>query len=378
MEFVWRAVALAGLTALVIGWTMAILVYAARPNRSQNRRLALMCALFGSGVGLLAGLRPLADDQETAYAFYTTFLVAFYSAVPIYLFFLATLETPLAKPLRHPIVKTAAVAWFGILAALVVVRPELFIAGLARNSLFGHWAILETPLYRYGLQGVSSLIFVYGLAIAIDLRRRATTPLMKRQASAYALAFVVRDTFFLAVAIGGALGLSFATPLGGFLALIGLPVGEVVLAVFLAYGILSTQLFGIDLRLKWTIRRGSVAAAFVAVFFIASEGAQQVFSRQYGPLIGVLAAGGLAFALSPLQRAADKIANVAMPDVHDTPEYRATRGREIYRNAVVSALQDGIVTDAERDVLASLASDLGLTPRDVLELEREVVRERTA
>lgn len=378
MEFVWRPVAIAGLIALVVGWTMAAVVYLARPNRAQNRRLALMCALFGSGVGLLAGLRPLADDQPTAYAFYATFLVAFYSAVPIYLLFLGTLDTPLAKPLRSPVLKGAAILWFGGLSALVVVRPDLFIEDLARNTLFGHWAILETPLYRYGLQGVSAIIFLYGLVVAVDLWRRAATPAARRQAAAYALAFGIRDTFFLAVAVGGVLGLSFATPLGGFLALVGLPVGEITLAVLLAYGILSTQLFGIDLRLKWTIRRGSVAAAFVGVFFIASEGAQQVFSQRWGPAVGLVAAGGLVFALAPLQRAADKLANVAMPDVHDTPEYRATRSREIYRNAVASALQDGIVTDAERDVLASLASDLGLTPKDALDIEREATRGRVA
>jgi len=375
---VWRWIAIAGLAALVIGWAMAILVYSARPYRAQNRRLALMCALFGSGVGLLAGLRPLTDDEGTAYAIYATFLVAFYSAVPIYLLFLATLDTPLARPLRNPIVRGVAIAWFGGLAALVVVRPDLFIADLARNELFGHWAILETPLYRYGLQGVSALIFLYGLAVAVDLWRRASTPLTKRQAAAYALAFGVRDCFFLAVALGGMLGLSFATPLGGFLALVGLPLGEILLAILLAYGILSTQLFEIDLKLKWTIRRGSVAAMFVGVFFVTSEGAQAIFSARWGPVVGLLAASGLVFAIAPLQRVADKLANVAMPDVHDTPEYRATRSRDIYRNAVASALLDGVVTDSERDVLASLASDLGLTPKDVLELEREAMRGRTA
>ncbi|HVM44477.1 MAG TPA: hypothetical protein VM582_00975 [Candidatus Thermoplasmatota archaeon] len=357
---------------------MAALVYLARPNRAQNRRLALMCALFGSGVGLLAGLRPLAEDQPTAYAFYATFLVAFYSAAPIYLLFLSTLDTPLARPLRRPLVKAASIAWFGGLAALVVVRPDLFIAGLERNTLFGHWAIHETRLYRYGLQGVSSIIFLYGLAVAVDLWRRASTPLTKRQAAAYALAFGVRDVLFLAVSVGGMLGISFATPLGGYLALVGLPVGEIFLAVLLAYGILSTQLFGIDLHLKWTLRRGTVAATFVGVFFVASEGAEQIFSARLGPAVGLFAAGALVFALAPLQRMADRVADAAMPGVKDTPEYRHSRRRDIYRNAVLSALADGVVTEGERTVLASLASDLGLTPRDALELEREAARQHGA
>lgn len=378
MEFVWRWVSIVGLAALVIGWTMAAVVFLARPNRAQNRRLALMFVLFGSGVGLLAGLRPLADDQATAFAFYATYLPVFYLGVPLYLLFLSTLDTPLAKPLRNPIVKVASLAWFGGLSALAIVRPDLFIADLARNSLFGHWAILETPLYRYGLQGVSAIAFVYGLIVAIDLWRRAPTPLKKRQAAAYAVAFVIRDSFFLAVAIGGMLGLSFATPLGGFLALVGLPLGEILLATLLAYGILSTQLFEIELHVKWTLRRGSVAAAFFGVFFVVSEGAEQIFSSRWGPFAGLLAAGLLVFALSPLQRVADRFAEAAMPGVVDTTEYREARRRDIYRNAVEGALQDGIITDAERRVLAGLASDLGLTPLDVHELESSAMGARAA
>ncbi|HET6403864.1 MAG TPA: hypothetical protein VFH78_04400 [Candidatus Thermoplasmatota archaeon] len=357
---------------------MAALVYLARPRRPQNRRLALMCALFGSGVGLLAGLRPLADDLPTAYALYVTYLPAFYGAVPVYVLFLATLDSPLTRPLRHPLLQGGVILYFGAMCVLTVVRPDLFIDGYARNAAFGHWSMHETPLYRWGLQGASALVMLYGAVVAVDYWRRAATPLTRRQAGVYAVAFVARDALVFGVGIAGALGLDFSTTAGGIAALVVLPLAEILLALLLAYGILSTQLFEIDLKLKWTIRRGSVAATFVGVFFIVSEGAQQVFSARWGPAFGLIAASGLVFAIAPLQRVADRLADAAMPGVKDTPEYRESRRRAIYKNAVASALQDGIVTETERDVLATLASDLGLTPRDTLELEREAMRERAA
>lgn len=47
------------------------------------------------------------------------------------------------------------------------------------------------------------------------------------------------------------------------------------LAVFIyvplvAYGVLRLQLFDIGLRIKRTLKRGTVAAAFVATFFVVS------------------------------------------------------------------------------------------------------------
>ncbi len=64
--------------------------------------------------------------------------------------------------------------------------------------------------------------------------------------------------------------------------------------------------------------------------FVGSEGASAFLSEQLGSLIGIIATGGLIFALAPLQRAAEKLANQAMPSVQDTPEYRSYRKLQIY------------------------------------------------
>lgn len=102
-----------------------------------------------------------------------------------------------------------------------------------------------------------------------------------------------------------------------------------------------------------------------------SEGAQSLFAARFGPVLGLAAAGALVFTIAPLQRVADAIADRAMPRVQDTPEYRASRGRAIYQATLESALRDGIVTDKERDMLATLQEELGVTPTDARAMERE-------
>jgi len=146
---------------------------------------------------------------------------------------------------------------------------------------------------------------------------------------------------------------------------------RIVAIVTFSYALLRAQLFDIDIKLKWTVRRGTVAAAFVGVFFVVSEGAQTFLSAQMGPVAGLLAAGGLVFAIAPLQRAADSLADRAMPGVVDNAEYRLVRKYEVYRAAVDSALVEGDISPKERGMLATFASELGLTPKEMHDVERE-------
>jgi len=62
--------------------------------------------------------------------------------------------------------------------------------------------------------------------------------------------------------------------------------------LLVAYALLQHRLFDIDLKIKWTIKRGTLAAIFIAVFFVAAQVAQNLFSESYGVWIGGVAAGG--------------------------------------------------------------------------------------
>jgi len=139
-----------------------------------------------------------------------------------------------------------------------------------------------------------------------------------------------------------------------------------------AYGVASSSLLDIDLRVKWTLARGTVAAVFIAVFFVVSEGAQTFLSESLGPWIGLLATGALVLLLAPLQRAGERFADAALPSVQDTPEYRSFRTLQIYGEALSDALQDGQVSPVERVILRRLANSLDLDPAVAAELEAEV------
>ena len=141
----------------------------------------------------------------------------------------------------------------------------------------------------------------------------------------------------------------------------------------LGYAIVRQGLFDIDVRLKWTLSRGSLAGVFIAVFFIVTELLQDIIGGTYGVVAGIGAAGLLSFALSPLQRMSERAADAAMPNVRaKDPAYLLHQKRETYRDALLVAWSDGQISAKEMRMLFRLRQSLGLPARDIAELEREV------
>jgi hypothetical protein len=139
----------------------------------------------------------------------------------------------------------------------------------------------------------------------------------------------------------------------------------------LAYAILRHQLLGLDVRVKWTIRRGTLAAVFIVVFLVISQVAQN-YLQQYGVLAGGVAAGVLLFALTPLQRFAERVADTAMPGVKPAGEMTGDERRRAYREAARIAWEDGTLSRDERAMLRGLQRAFGLTDADAQRIEREV------
>ena len=100
-----------------------------------------------------------------------------------------------------------------------------------------------------------------------------------------------------------------------------------------------------DEHLARAAERGTVAAIFVTVFFVVSEGTATFLSDRLGSLLRLLATGALVFALAPLHRASERLAGAAMPKVADTPGYRAFRKEQIYAEALAEVNRPGIVGD---------------------------------
>ncbi|MGQ0536675.1 MAG: hypothetical protein ACT4PT_11460 [Methanobacteriota archaeon] len=148
-------------------------------------------------------------------------------------------------------------------------------------------------------------------------------------------------------------------------------------AVF-AYAILRHQLLGVDVKVRWTISKTTIAAVFVAVFFVVSETAQEFFGETIGSTyLGILAAGLLVFAIAPLSRLADRIAEKAVPiSGHPSTGSVAARSEATYRAALRAAMRDGVITRREETHLAEVAENLGIGHRRALEIRAEVEGEQ--
>ena len=149
--------------------------------------------------------------------------------------------------------------------------------------------------------------------------------------------------------------------------------GTLLSVPLVAYGVLRGLLFDIDLRIRWTIKQSTVAGIIIAVVFAVSEGASNFLSAELGNIAGLLAAAVLMFFLAPLQRFAESVANAAMPNTRNTPEYAAHRKMQVYETAVAEAHQEGGISDKERVLLNHLRESLGITPADAETLERELL-----
>lgn len=153
----------------------------------------------------------------------------------------------------------------------------------------------------------------------------------------------------------------------------------VVLLLLVGYAILRHQLFGIELGVKWTLRRGTVPALLVAAFFVVTELTQNFASALGGVWTWVVAGGVvgvIAIGYLPLQRAANRLAEAAMPEVGNTPRYTSLRRRQLYGSALAAAWEDGFLTRVERLRLDRLRERLQLTAQDAGSLESEFVERR--
>lgn len=362
MALAWT---LAGALALVVALVqvgMAALVFALRPDRAANRALAAMLLLEGAALLWGAGIAAIADDRATIGGARAVAALLFLIIPLIELGFLAALDAPMTRPLRHPAIKWGALILGGALVVAFYAQRAWFLIPAAT------WEASLGPA-QIGYSALAALLHVYALAAALSAWRRAQTPLAKKQAAWFATSFGARNVGFVVIVALVLAGVPDVTRYAfQFLAIVYVPL--------MAYGIATAQMMDVDLRIKIGLRRGTIAAVFLVVFVGAAEIAQNYFSNEYGYVAGGAAAGILLLALAPLQRIAERVGDAAMPGVKATPEYFAYRKFEVYRAALEGALEDGDVTSRERAVLVRLRDSLGLDAAVAVEMERELAAKR--
>lgn len=93
---------------------------------------------------------------------------------------------------------------------------------------------------------------------------------------------------------------------------------------------------------------------------VISEGVERVMGvNQLLPAVGTAAAISLIF--RPLQRLGAETADRLMPGVRDDDDYRSVRKQQVYEAALAAAIRDGRLGEREREALATLAQELGMT-----------------
>jgi hypothetical protein len=251
--------------------------------------------------------------------------------------------------------------------------------GLAGASVVFFFTVLLSPVAvgTAVLYLMMSSLFGFALVASIHAWRVAPAGAARARAGVFALAFGIRDVcwgFIYAFSIWMiVVGTYIEGPAAPDLLSTIYALGTLLAVPLIAYGILHTHLFDIDLRIRWTIKQSTLAAVVVVIMFVLSEGAERLLSAEIGNVASLIVAALIVFALTPLQRFAERVASVAMPNTHDTPEYAASRKLHVYEAALAEALPDGNISDRERELLNRLRDSLGISASDADAIECELL-----
>jgi hypothetical protein len=229
---------------------------------------------------------------------------------------------------------------------------------------------------------VMCLVFVFAFAAAFHAWRVATSETQRRSARAFVIGFGLRDVCWCIVYGSGAFFAWSAqdpffaqlNPLRGLL----YAFGTLLEVPLIAYAILSTRLFDIDLRVKWTVRQSTLAAIVIAIVYFTTEAADRLLSQELGAWPGLAAAALIVYLLAPLQRLSERVANHVMPKTVSTPEYLAYRKMQIYEAALTEALGGDGISDKERAILTRLRESLEVSHDDARAMEDQLLARRAA
>jgi hypothetical protein len=368
MNLVWTWWGIPGTFAFVAAWCCAIVVFRTAPKRELNRRLSLILLLEGAFSAGHIGLLFFFDNQAIVTALATMGMAARIALPFQYLAFLAlALDSPLVVPFRTPtarkILNVASVA----AAIFALARPGLFFSDLYSPG----WAPWNFQFVNFGQRAVQlqGVIYLFGLVAALSAYFRTKIGSVARnRAMWFAIAFGLRDIYV------GIVQLLYPVirPIpfwGDFIYNPGQAIFFAGYIVLLAYAVLRSQLFDIDLRIRWAIKQSTLAAAVVAIIFLLSEGADRLLSAELGNFAGLLAAAIVVFFLAPLQHLAERVAGVAMPKTQNTPEYAAFRKMQVYEAALAEAQQGGGISQKERALLNRLRDSLEVSTSDAEAIE---------
>lgn len=375
MAFVWNPSSLPSLVSSLVALASAGFIISTGAGRTTNRILASLYATYGISFAWIA-LQYSLDAAAEVIAAQVVATIGFVTGSLLYLVFLGHALSRAPRVLRSRAWLAGTISAIVIASAVMVARTDLLVAGAVPVSYAPYEAVPGPLFLSYFALAIA--ISIVGLTLAV--REYSGSPVgtpARRRAGFFLVAFGIQDTLLVITPTAAAL-----TPPDSWVwlaaNLVGFPFAFTVAPLLVGYGIVRYQLFDIDVRIKLGVKRTTLAGAFLAVVFVVAQLVQAFAGLMFGAIAGAVAAGLLLVAIHPLQRMAERVSDAAMPHVSDTAEYRTVRKREVYLAAVESAMDDGEITDKERNVLATLADQLGLGVKETVEIERAAKDARRA
>ena len=370
MDLTWTWWGVPGALAFLVAWSAAVIVFRTIPTRSLNRRLTVVLLLEGLFVGCNFGLLFFLDSPKLVSAL-AILGTASMAALPFqYVGFLgAALRIPLVSVFRSGRSMLVLSVLSAAAAGSVILAGDRFVTGLYHPG----WATWNFQLADLGIwvlrtHGLASL---FGLVAAVVAYRRAGAGTAERtQAKWFVIAFGMRDSFVAVVQFLYPVlrpipfwGDFVYNPLNGLVYL--------AYVALLAYGVLLTQLFDIELKVRFAIEQSTVGAALAGAFLIGSEILERFVPVQ-GTILGVLSALAIVAVLKPVRRLAERLSGRLMHGVEATPGYLERRKLLVYEGALSGAVEDGVVTDKERAILRNLRAQLDIDKEDAAAIERKL------
>ena len=369
MNLVWTWWGIPGTFGFIVAWCCAIVVLRTAPKRTLNRRLSLILLLEGTFSAGLIGVLFFFENQAIVTALVTVGMAAMFALPFQYLAFLAiALDSPLVVPFRTPLARNVLNAASVMVTILVFARPELFFSELY-NPGWAPWNFKFVHIGQWAAQ-FQGIVYLFGLVAALSAFFRTKKGSVARNlAMWFAIAFGFRDIYAGIVQL--LYPLIRPVPFwGDFIYNPGQALVFATYTLLLAYAVLRSQLFDIDLKVKFVLRHSTVVAMIAGGFIVASEILESLVPVS-GTTLSIAVAVAILVMLRPMHRFALRMTDGLMSSVQNTPEYLDARKNAVYRAALEGAVEDRIVTEMERRILDRLREELGISPDDAAAIENE-------
>lgn len=130
-------------------------------------------------------------------------------------------------------------------------------------------------------------------------------------------------------------------------------------SALVAYALVRHRFLDLDLRINWTISRGSVFAILAGTFIVVFQVVENALDQRLGIVVGGLATGVMLLAIRPLERLGDRIAASLHPRGR-LDKLDGNQREALFREQAMMVWADGVIGRKERLLLDNLRERLGI------------------